>query len=271
MTFYNAVSKTAQNTVRSGGVGYSYGGLVPNVGFLPVVYKNFNGGELGQSAQSEFDDGGANGVYANEYSIDGSMYLNTTASAAIENTFLFGGYINLTQPLVQGDEIWISVMVRPNDAFWTDTDAAGHLKFLRLRENNSDGSGAGHNDIYIANSGDLKYIKEGVDAWRYAPTGAGTMTVGEWQRVEFYLKLHSEPGQARIRLWRNDVLLIDDDKENMLTSTGRSTEFLLFTFWNSPPYPVSPHTVGVDNLVIATNSNPPTNTDSSGNIFIGDY
>lgn len=244
------------------------GGDRPVGSFTPVILRTFEGGTVGQSAQSEFDNGGSQAVYADANPLDGD-YIDSTALASNSNTFNFGGYLDLPVDLVQGDEIWIQVQIRPEDTFWTDSSP--HLKFLRLREETSGGANSGYNDIYIEDTdGTIKFIKEGPDVWIKSNTG--TATVGQWNKYEFYIKLHSDELEGAVRVWKDDALILDATTQTMNNSDGVNTEFLLFTYWNGEPaLPASPHTVGIDNIVIGTSASPPTNTDTGGNVFIGDY
>jgi len=243
----------------------------PPSSFVPEIIRNFNSGTIGQSAQAEFGDGGSTNVYANTNPVDGTTYIDSTAITGNSNDFTWGGYLYLDTPLVQDDEFWYQVQIRPEDDMWTDSNP--RLKFLRLRENTSGGSNSGYADLYLdgTTSGRPRFIKEGVDQWKIGPDSAGP-TVEAWNKYEMYLKLHSNGAQGQVRIWKDNVLVIDETTQTMNNADGNCPFLLLFTYWNGEPtLPTVDHTVGIDNIIIGTNASPPTNTDTAGNLFIGNY
>ena len=270
---------TANSTIPYADQSYQNGDRPAGGSFSPAILRTFDGGTVGQSAQAEFDDGGANGIYANDHMLNGSTYLDSTAAASNANTFGFGGWLNMPRNLVVGDEFWAQVTIYPDDAFYGDSNP--HLKFLRLREETALGVNSGYNDVYMNTDGTIKYIKEGPAIWQYAksngiprpgPADLGTPTTNAWNKYEFYIKLSTSDVDGLIRVWQDNALILEASVQTMNNSDGYCNQFLLFTYWNGEPtLPSTPRTVGIENLIIATNDDPPPNTDASGNVFIGSW
>jgi len=243
--------------------------------YTPFIERNFNVGPVGSSAKSEWDNGGAGSVYANADPFDGTTYINSTNVTFSENTNVFGGWLSFPQNLVQGDEIWVRLRVRPQDAFWSDSSP--HQKFIRIRCETPTGSIVqGYIDIYINQDGTFKWIREidgpWTNKWFYFDPSV-TMDVGTWQTYETYVKLSADPNEAVVRFWKDGVLvgtIQNAGRATLYNATNVAMQLLIFTYWNGEPaLPTEVHTCGIDSIKVATSLSPPTATDAAGNKFIG--
>ena len=259
----------------------------PPQSFTPAIYRDFNDGTVGQSAQSEFEQGGgALAVYANSNNpLDGN-YIESTAVTGSTNTFNFGGWLDFnsannpnSRDLVEGEEIWAQTTIRGSTDFWAQSSP--HLKFMRFREELA-GNNQGYADIYMESlNGSIKFIKESINQWYYAkpsgdlteePATLGAPVQNVWNRYEFYVKFHSSPSEGKVKVWKDDVLILDITVQTLVNANSLVTDFLLFTYWNGEPdLPNPAETVDIDNIIIANTDNLPVNTDADGNTFIGNF
>jgi hypothetical protein len=77
-------------------------------------------------------------------------------------------------------------------------------------------------------------------------------------------------GKGRVRIWRDDAIIFDrTDVPTVTESKGVIDFFDLFTYWNDEAPPEN--TCYVDELAIATSTNPPPFKDAKGNTFIGTW
>ncbi|MGH1343849.1 MAG: hypothetical protein ACRBN8_19990 [Nannocystales bacterium] len=192
----------------------------------------------------------------------------------------FGGILYVGQAcaptgrLEAGSEVWIrGRYFVPSDWEWLEP---GHSnKFLRLRTFTAKGPSAGYDDLYVQpHPGDnlgFRFIYEGVQQWRDIPTPA-PFAVDEWTTIEYYVAFDhvtaADGGQARVRVWRDGALLADIDDRATLTEGGYADDFLLFTYFGNDGAPKDQH-LWVDDLVIATDQDPPTAVDAAGNAMVG--
>ncbi len=186
----------------------------------------------------------------------------------------WGGGLPINPSIPKGGEIWVRLQV-----FWPASfqfTATPFMKFLRLHDRQNDGSNGGYNDLYVNNADGttnvLQTIKEIHNIWAYY---SGTsLPRDQWESYEMYLYVDDQPvdagGEGRVRIWRDNTLIFDRTDVPTITGPGGSINlFYLFTYWNneSPP----DNYCFVDDLIIATDASPPTNTDGAGNAYIGDY
>lgn len=196
--------------------------------------------------------------------------------------------LNITPNLGKGQEIWVRLKVCWPQSFVFN--AFPWMKFMRLHNKlaapNSNGStNGGWNDLYVhhADGGTLsdgvtkkvvlRTIKERHDQWKTynkAPLKRDT-----WETYEMYLYIDNvsvaNGGQARLRIWRDEELIInDEDVETITADDGVIDLFFLFTYWNALQEKIlNDNHAYIDDLVIATSVSPPNSKDSSGNVFIG--
>ena len=177
--------------------------------------------------------------------------------------------------LVKGDEIWIRVHTFMPAGFDYNSNAEGNLlKFMRVHTRTASNTNIGYNEWYITPTtnpfASHQFIYEGEQKWSYVNDLSQRPQLGVWETYEFYLKLDDVPaasgGQARARFWKNGALILDVADRQTLQNPGVFVDRMhFFTYWNGG----SPQTqqMYIDDLIITTA--PPSNTDASGNPFIG--
>lgn len=205
-----------------------------------------------------------------------------------------GGYgkwglgLHIDPTLKKGQEIWVRLKVCWPESFVFNAEP--WMKFMRIHNKlaapNAQGStNGGWNDLYVdhADGGTLadgvtkkvvlRTIKERHDQWttyNEAPLKRDT-----WETYEMYLFIDNQSsmsgGQARLRIWRDGALIIDDDGiETITAADGEIDLFFLFTYWNAIGEIITHDNLAyIDDLVIATSASPPTKKDAHGNVFIG--
>ena len=99
---------------------------------------------------------------------------------------------------------------------------------------------------------------------------ANNVVNGAWETYEMYIMFDSVAksagGQAEVRIWKNNTLLLDSTSMRTLVSTASYADyFYLFTYWNgNAPATTSLY---VDDITITSDT--PANRDSHGYPFIG--
>ncbi len=186
----------------------------------------------------------------------------------------WGASVSLRPKLTKDAEVWVRLRV-----FWPSSfqfTASPFMKFLRVHNQNEDGSNDGYNDLYIDNPDDdrvtLRSIKEKHDVW--ALDDGTKLPRDTWQSYEMYLYADSVPvdqgGKARMRIWKDNQLVFDrTDVPTLFTAGGNLDLFYLFTYWNNENPPDN-HCF-VDDVIIATDASPPPNKDAAGNAMVGDW
>lgn len=187
----------------------------------------------------------------------------------------WGGLIGFPTNLVKGDEIWLRINTYMPAGFNYNSIGEGELlKFLRVHTRTASNPNIGYNDWYITPTNNSfathQFIYEGEQKWSYVTDMSLRPVVGVWETYEMYLKLDDVPaasgGEARVRFWKNGQLILDIADRKTLQSPGVYADRMhLFTYWNGG----APQTqeMYIDDLFITTA--PPSNTDASGNRFIG--
>lgn len=187
----------------------------------------------------------------------------------------WGGTINFPSNLVKGDEIWIRLHTFMPTGFDYNSSAEGNLlKFLRVHTRDATNTNIGYNDWYITPTDNSfashQFIYEGEQVWSYVTDLSLRPVLNTWETYEIYLKLDNVPaasgGQARVRFWKNGILILDAaDRQTLQTAVAFAERMHIFTYWNGG----SPQTqqMYIDDLIITSTT--PTNTDASGNPFIG--
>lgn len=184
----------------------------------------------------------------------------------------WGGIIRIEPNIPKGGEVWVSLK-----AFWPasfEFSASPWMKFLRFHNQKGDGTNGGYNDLYIdeadSNESVLRCIKEIHDKWEVYD--GNPIARDTWETYEMYLFIDDIPvdegGNARMRIWRDGELIFDrTDVPTITEAQGVINAFYLFTYWNNENPP--DNYMYIDDLIIATDANPPINKDDDGNVFIG--
>lgn len=176
-----------------------------------------------------------------------------------------------TGTMNSGDEIWIQWQVWHPLNYDNDTTGDGGTKFFRMR---------------FENAGEVPLV---TTTWQLR--GASTVTgfrteiegsflddvdvtqapwnwaLGQWNKYEHYIRLGTTDGI--VRTWINDQLVTEGLNQNTIGSAVfNRVRFQYLNFWNNS----SPQTqsVWIDNVKHAWSViDLPTNTDASGNRYIG--
>ena len=175
---------------------------------------------------------------------------------------------------VQGEELWVSAEVYfPAASDMTAPGEGGWLKFMRHRTENSGGVNQGYMDYYVdIDSGQptLRIIKEGVNVWATEDTPT-TITDDVWHQHEFYAYFDAtgegSGGDGVSRVWYDGTLEVEYTNATLADAAHLVKSFYFGTYWNGAS--LQDNHIFVRNLKIYSSDSPPTNTDASGNVFIG--
>jgi len=244
--------------------------------FTPYFYDDFESYSTGESLTGfhPFDASGRT-TASTEQAHRGQKSARMEIDAGDKGGFgRWGGILPIDPALPKGSEVWVRLWV-----YWPSSfqfTASPWMKFLRLHNRTGSGDNGGYNDLYVDNADGttsvLRTIKEFDDVW--AVYDGPKLPRDTWERYEMYLfiddKSVDDGGQGRVRIWRNDELIFNrTDVPTITEAQGTINSFYLFTYWNNEN-PPNNH-LYVDDLVVATSANPPPNTDSHGNVCIGNW
>jgi hypothetical protein len=259
----------------SGGADSGTGeGSTTGVEWVPYFFDDFEGYGDGASLSNfaPFDAAGRT-TATTEAAHRGQQSARMAIAAGDGGGFgQWGGVLAIDPAVARGGEVWVRLWVRWPSAF--EFSASPWMKFLRLHARAADGSNAGYNDLYVDRADEttsvLRTIKEIHDVW--AVYDGESLPRDTWERYEMYLFVDDVPvddgGDARVRIWRDDTLIFDRTDVPTITEEGGVIDyFYLFTYWNDE-MPPDNH-CHVDDLVIATDANPPPFQDAAGNAWIG--
>lgn len=237
---------------------------------------DFNDGAIGAVAQGPGGFSGAAGGthYTADRAYEGGRAAELKVNAGETAFGKWGGIINHPSLLKKGDQIWFRVRTfMPIGFDYNSTSEGAHLKFLRIHTQSSSGANEGYNDWYINPRGSSishKFIFEGEQKWSMAADDSFAPKLGVWETYEVYVKFDNIPksqgGEARVRLWKNGVLLQDiQDRRTLVSASSTSDRTHLFTYWNGGA-PKS-QAMYVDDIVLTSDT--PAARDSQGHPFVG--
>jgi hypothetical protein len=239
------------------------------IGFAPAweLLRDFNSGTVNASVQGQvdgMDDIAGASVYTTEQVYAGTRSMKTTITSGSDGFGLFGGTITLPSTLSKGNTLWLDLYAYFPTGFIIDTPTNGSLKFVRIRQRTAASTHVGYFDLSLCDDdspdGPYQYrmIKEDTSGWVYSGA-AGLMTRNAWHRVSLHIVfdnvLQASGGTARVRVWHNGTLLVDNTTiRTLLNATDVASDFYLFTYWNG----TAPQTQAcyIDNIRIAKNGVP---------------
>lgn len=254
----------------------------------PLFFDNFESGSDGDLMVSRGFIR-TNGTVSNVRAASGSKSVKQSLVFDTAADQLYGFARALDSPLTEGEEFWVRTkFFYPNGWDFGNSGNSGlggsapRSKFWRLHTRTAEGANKGYNDLYLWKENDSvtrwNWIKEQIDAWAFSgldgfapgrPSAPNTRIIrNSWCPVEYYVKLHSSPAQSCVRVWVNNLLEFEiNDLATLSLSTDVADEIQFCTYYNGG----APATqdMWVDDVEIYTSDSPPTNTDLSGNIFIG--
>jgi hypothetical protein len=153
--------------------------------------------------------------------------------------------MNWSDPLEEGEEIWMSLWIYFPEAFEQGCDGScgGGLKFMRIHiEEPGTEANGGYNDFYINNG-----PSNGRYWWRYEgaiPEGDHTTHFGTgyeivkdtWTHYEFYVYLDSDNGEGITRIWKDGDLMFENTTIKTVKYSGWvSDRGAFFNYWNGTP------------------------------------
>lgn len=241
-----------------------------------TTIRNFNDGTVGANAKGSdaFSGSAGDSYYSNEQVSEGplSAELNITAGETAFGSW--GGAITFPSNLYKGDEIWLRVKTfMPVGFNYNSTSNGNRLKFLRVHTMSPSAANQGYDDWYINPQGSstpFSWIYEGEQKWVHFGDSGDAIQLGKWETYEMYLYLDDLPtasgGKARIRLWKDGVLLQDiTDRKTLKAADSYAEKIYIFTYWNGG----APKTqkMWMDDIVVTTET--PDARDAQNNPYIG--
>jgi len=233
------------NSSQSGtgwGSGNIGGGVTPDWELL----RDFNSGTIGTAPNGTadgFTTGAASSLYTTEQVFEGAQACKVRRLNADGPGFgEYGGIITFPSPAVEGESIWLDIMVYFGDDAPLSIMRV-YSKFLRLRRSTNTGTGADHLDIYfsrgIRSAFMFQAISEGTDgSWH--PGGVWeNLTQNTWHRVTAKWTMGAvaaaSGGTGSLQVWHNTQRIINTTTMRTLeVSTDRATDFYCTTQYDYP-------------------------------------
>lgn len=231
------------------------------------IFRDFNSGPDNTGVQGKadgLDDLAGASVYTTEQVYAGARSMKTSITAGSDGFGNFGGTITLPSTLSKGNTLWLDLYAFFPTGFVIDTPTNGSLKFIRIRQRTAASTHVGYFDLSLCDDDgavdpqQFRMIKEDTSGW-VSFGASGSVTRNAWHRISMQLVLdnvlQSSGGTARVRVWQNSSLLVDNATiRTMLNATDVASDFYLFTYWNG----TAPQTQScyIDNIRIAKNGTP---------------
>lgn len=241
-----------------------------------TIHSSFDEGDIGEKADRGVDGfHGAGGL--STYSTTNRLKDKSARIAIKEGSTgygTWGGEFRFPEKAYKGETIWFLVHTYMPKGFDHYSYGEGNrLKFLRVQTFSESGSNHGYNDLYFDVKGSpnpFKWIYEGAASWVNVGTENDSPQHGKWESYEMAVTLDTVPvsngGQAKVRIWKNGVLIEEIlDKKTLKAESDYSNRALLFTYWNGGA-PKDQH-MFVDEIVITNEQ--PSGEDAHGNPHIG--
>ncbi|MDQ2076169.1 hypothetical protein [Marinimicrobium sp. ABcell2] len=241
-----------------------------------TIHASFDEGEVGavaDKANDGFHGAGGQSTYSNEQKLK-----NNSARISIREGETgygsWGGEFMFPERVYKGSTIWFLVHIyMPEDFDHHSYGEGNRLKFLRIQTLSATGSNHGYNDLYYDQKGagqPYKWIYEGESRWVNVGSSENPPQKEAWQSYEMAVTLDnvpvSEGGSAKVRIWKNGLLLKEIlDRKTLREADDYSNRALLFTYWNGGA-PQDQH-MYVDEITITVEE--PVNADAHGNPHIG--
>lgn len=208
------------------------------------VIRDFNNGVPDTKAERKpdgFDDVAGGSLYSTERSFEGGQAAKLSIKSGAEGWGMWGGVINFPTQLISGSDLWLQLYIYIPAEFVISTPGNGSLKFIRIRTKNSAGAMSGYNDIQFIDdakqtSSSFRMLKEGQAQW-FSFGAPHSFARDMWQRVTVNFTFSSVPrasgGSARVRVWQNGQLLVDESRmQTLSTPLDKADALYLFTYWN---------------------------------------
>jgi len=232
-----------------------------------TITADFESGTLGQMAQGPtgFSVGGGmtQTTFDNTRPNTGTKSAKAFINAGNEGWGEWGGlFVNgaspyFHSPVGQGGELWFRMYVWfPSDWNW---QTGTYIKIMRVLIS----PGSAKISLLANRFGGIVGNSEVVNQ-NYG--SSVSYSLGTWQFIEMYIKLHATPGQGIFRAWKNGVLVFENTTHPTLPSSSHSaTDLYVFSQWNDGS-PVN-QSCWIDDIKATTFQ--PANRDAQGHYMIG--
>jgi hypothetical protein len=238
-----------------------------------------NGAKVAEGGANQFSSTFSLTDYSSTVAATGSESCKMGISAGSDGWGVFGATYAFPSNIGSGSSVWARVSLYVPIGFNVTTND-GMLKFMRIHTANSGGSNVGYHDLLISNPGLVNWsatLGNWSSSFVYNFEGhpnligvgkvpTNNIVQGKWETYEMNIKFDavakSAGGTGEVRIWKNNVLLLDSTSQPTLASSSdHSDGFYLFTYWNGN----APATqqLYVDDVVITTDT--PSNRDTAGN------
>jgi hypothetical protein len=238
-----------------------------------------NGAKLAQGGANQFSSTFTLSNYSTAQAATGSESCQMGITAGSDGWGVFGATYMFPTNIALGGSVWVRVSLFVPSGFSVTTND-GMLKFMRVHTANSGGTNVGYHDLLISNPGLVNWnatVGNWTSSYVYNFEGdanligvgvvpTNNLAMGKWETYEMNIKFDtvakSKGGTAEVKIWKNNVLLLDSTSQPTLVSTtDHSDSFYLFTYWNGNA-PVT-QSVYVDDVIVTSDT--PTGKDSAGN------
>lgn len=253
--------------------------------YTPREHRTFEGGSVGELA-----DGDATGFDGLLGGVDHVEFSDAFAASGTRAARFFmqasttgdqGAVIRFSSPVSKG-ELWIRAYAYFPSGYAFVPNTEGQ-KFLRADMRSAAGVYRGAWDYYIGSNG--TYLATGITAGDVARDfyaihcayadgnpcrGIGPdVTRGAWHYYEYYLKLSEVTAEGIIRAWVDGELHYE--ATGVKTLPDATDEIFQLKIFSGPQPGVysQDQYAYVDEVLIASDASPPTNSDLEGNAMIG--
>lgn len=256
-----------------------------------VIKANFENNSVGDKAMlpnlDAFHDTAHNSKYSNSVVHSGSRSGSVTTIAGDKANGGFGkwgGAWKFPRKLKRGDEIWFRVWVYYPTGWSFNCDGCSEgMKFMRIHVASANGGNEGYHHNYIntgnnegrlfiggeviGSDGKTIFENKTMDELRGKnSSGVVKVSLGQWHVYEQYVRFDSTPGKGIRRTWFDGNLIMEDKTTATLGASDSVSDFIyIWTYWNGGA--PKTQTAYIDDVVITNEI--PSNTDTSGNSFIG--
>jgi len=278
----SGITQSIRNCIGSAinGVAASTPGLVAPTYLKDLNFDSYTAGQAVTGANG-FDSAVNSGSTTSLASTTQSVSSPNSAAFTIAQTAEFWGaeFVFLIGPdggdgtLQDGDEFWVQFKVFHPTGWDNDTNGDGGTKFFRYRTETSGEVPQRVATFQLRGASTITGLRtelEGQvpDDVDITQAGFGGFALNQWNTFEFYINLSETTGT--IRSWCNHLPAGEVTGINTIGTLANVKFFrlMLLNFWNNGA--PATQTLYIDDFRVAnSDTDSPVNTDSNGDIFIG--